>query len=204
MTRISLIVIFSLWFCYYYAFASSGGVPSRVMQEKEKKPVKEEKVIPHQTPSAVPPKEVPKKEVKPKKLSRQEKLKIKAEEEARKKRRELIDNKKASLNNTAWEIEIVPLGGGKKTDDTVIFREGKVSLKALKEKGFSPTNYTLTIQDNGSLIWETMQTSERGKIVFIRGEISSDIKTMHGIMSYPKGGKTQDYSFMSLEKRIVE
>jgi hypothetical protein len=39
--------------------------------------------------------------------------------------------------------------------------------------------------------------------VFIRGEITSDIKNMHGVISYPKVSGSLDYSFRSIEKKVA-
>jgi hypothetical protein len=180
---IKIVLIFFSYLLILPCWPSSGGIPV------EKKEIKKPKEAPSVKSLSV--------------SEKKEKLRKIAQEKERERKRKLIEKKKKSLNNTEWEIEIIPLGGGRKTKDTVVFKEGKVSLKKLVDKGFPPTNYTLTIQENGSLIWETMQTSKSGKIVFIRGEITSDIKSMHGVISYPKASGSLDYSFRSIEKKVA-
>lgn len=153
--------------------------------------------------SGMPPKITPETKKEKTSPSRPTSPRLSKEELKRKKLRELIERKKQSLNNTEWGIEITPAKGGKRSRDKVVFKEGKVSLHKLLKEGFSPTNYTLTIQEDGTLLWETMQTAKGGKIVFIRGEITSDIKAMRGMLSFPEEGGTEDYSFRSISKNVL-
>lgn len=159
--------------------ASSGGVPFKTPYQKGGAPDQERAV--------------------------EEKQQKTEDEKRREKQRVLMERKKASLNNTEWEIEIVSLGGKRRTTtkDTILFKEGKVSIATLLKKGFSPTNYTLTIRDNGALIWETMQTAKKDAVAFIRGEITPDTMSMKGIISYPGRTTSDDYSFRSITKRIA-
>jgi hypothetical protein len=67
------------------------------------------------------------------------------------------------------------------------------------------TNYTLTIQDDGKVVWETMQTSEKAGIVFRRREIDLNIEKMQGILSQRIDDKTtRDYAFVSVSKKATE
>ena len=117
-------------------------------------------------------------------------------------KRRIIKQKRAALNNSKWNIEVLPLKGGEKTKDIAIFKDNKIGIESLLNKGFSYTNYTLTIKNNGTLVWETMQT-KGSEVVFMRGEVASDITRMHGIISFPKGGSSDDYSFKSVSKQII-
>ena len=120
------------------------------------------------------------------------------------KEKELLQKKKKALNNTEWDIEIVPIGRkGRKTKDTLIFKDMKVFSKNLKNKKFSPTNYSLHLNQDGTLVWETMQTNQDGKIVFWRGEVTSDMRFMRGIITFPDEEKNKDFSFKSTAKRIL-
>lgn len=123
----------------------------------------------------------------------------------REKMRKVIEKKKISLNGIEWEIEISPLSGkGKANRDMIIFKDGKMEFSDLVKKGFSPTNYTLTSQDSGASVIETMQTDIKGAMVFVRGEVSADFNAIQGIISYPKGDRADDYSFRSVNKKITQ
>ena len=57
---------------------------------------------------------------------------------------------------------MTPLGGkGKKEAETVVFKDNQVSFVSYGKKGFPSTNFTLSVQDDGMVVWETMQTSEK-------------------------------------------
>ena len=193
MLRFVIVVIMS-FFCVCISAppldASSGGVPMQGGQPTSPPPPQQEV-----TPPAVKAKKMP---PSPKKQRKE------LSPEERQKRRDLIIKEKAGLNNTEWDIEVVPLGGGSATKDTITFREKKVSLLGLSKKKFPPTNYTLTVQENGGVVWETMQTTTHGEVAFIRGEIDPAMETMQGIISFPKGGVSEDYSFISVAQRTLE
>ncbi|MBU0548717.1 MAG: hypothetical protein KJ838_00095, partial [Candidatus Omnitrophica bacterium] len=94
----------------------------------------------------------------------------------------LIEKKRKLLNNTKWEIELSLLTGkGKKQSDIITFSNNQIASANLIRSGFSATNYTLTIQEDVAVIWETMQTSEKSGIAFWRGEVDLNIEKMQGI-----------------------
>jgi len=203
--KVFLFTIIYLFIHCGIAAASSGSVPSVVPKETPQKPVIKEapkkpviKEAPREAKTAAGAVSVPQKKIAPKKPV----AKIAIDKERLKKKR-LINKKKAALNNYEWDIEVMPLKGGKKREDSVIFKDNKIAVKSLLDKEFSYTNYTLTIKDNGTLVWETMQTSTGSEVVFIRGEVSSDRASMRGIISFPKGSAPQDYSFKSVSKQVI-
>lgn len=126
----------------------------------------------------------------------------KAKQEAAAAKRQLEEKKRKEIANTEWQIELTPLTGkGKKEAETVIFKDNQVGFSAYGKKGFSPTNFTLSVQEDGLVVWETMQTSEKAGIAFWRGEMP-DAQTMRGIFSYhPDDKTTLDYSFVSTGKK---
>ncbi len=191
----SLSIVFFLWGFTGVVFASSGGVPQKEIggYQQEKGVVKEEKT---QKPSSFS------QEVKRKEKTKPLKAEPLLDKEA-KKRNELIRNKKVFLNNSRWSIEVMPLKGGRKSSDYIIFKDLKIGIESLLDKGFSYTNYTLSLKDNGSMVIETMQTSSKGRVVFIRAEISSDGKSLRGVMSFPEGATPEDYSFFSKAKELL-
>jgi hypothetical protein len=119
-------------------------------------------------------------------------------------KKQLEEKKRKELANSEWTIELTPLGGkGKKEEETVVFKDNQVSFVSYGKKGFPATNYTLTVQDDGMVVWETMQTSEKSGIAFWRGEMP-DMQNMRGIFSYHPDEKTSvDYSFVSTGKRGI-
>jgi len=119
--------------------------------------------------------------------------------------RALIAKKKQALNNTEWQITITNLTTkGKEEPDEIIFTGNQVKCVGMAKRGFSETNYTLTVQEDGSLVWETMQSSEEAGTAFWRGEIDSSLQTMHGALSYqPDSETTVDYMFASASKKSI-
>jgi len=129
----------------------------------------------------------------------------KSEEEARKVKRALIEQKRKEMDNMEWEIQLNPLSGkGKVLPETVIFRNSQVSFIEFGKKGFTPSNFSLKVQEDKILVWETMQSQEKSGVVFWRGEISPDLEKMRGVASYQMSDKKKDdYSFVSTKKRAL-
>ena len=104
----------------------------------------------------------------------------------------------ARLNGTQWAIELTPMSGQKPKrpmKDTLRFEQGQITSEQLSTTGYSTSNYTLTVGDDGVPVWETMQTSKAKGVVFWRGELHGD--TMRGILSeHPLEGTAQDHSFI--------
>lgn len=109
------------------------------------------------------------------------------------------DAVRAALNGTSWEVQVTPLGGaGKPSKDTLSFADGQVSSASLTKAGYPSTNYSLTLREDGTASWETMQGLEGKGIVFWRGELGGP--SMRGIMSKrPAEGPTEDYAFSGPE-----
>jgi hypothetical protein len=62
--------------------------------------------------------------------------------------------------------------------------------------GYPSSNYSVSVEDNNKIVWETMQTSDTG-VVSWRGEIEQD--KMTGIFSLREKGKSpQDFAFVSV------
>lgn len=111
---------------------------------------------------------------------------------------ELAAKKKAELNGTEWAIQTKPMGGGRgKTEtDLISFSEDKVISKNLATLGYAATNFTVRTEEDGTVIWETMQTSEKDGIAFWRGDINDGV--MRGVLSKrDKKDNAFDFSFVS-------
>ncbi len=114
-----------------------------------------------------------------------------------KKAKETLDKKRMDLDKTNWSLALVPSGKeGQKGVDILSFKENHILSRNMAAKGFNPTNYTLTIGDDGIVVFETMQTSEKEGTVFWRGEFAQDNTAMRGVMSWvTPDQKAHDFSF---------
>jgi len=80
--------------------------------------------------------------------------------------------------------------------DKIMFRDGKFYSQELNNKGFKPSNYTLTRKENGTVVWETMQSTKEGTTISWYGEWNG--KVVRGILSqHNSAGKRVDLSFLS-------
>lgn len=102
------------------------------------------------------------------------------------------------LNGTLWEVEVHPITGidsASTQTDHLEFRNGKVTSQQLVAQGFSPSNYTLTLQHDGTIVWGTMQTSKAGTVVCWRGEWRGQM--MRGILTRQVPGQpVRNFSFV--------
>ncbi len=119
------------------------------------------------------------------------------------KMRELREKKRDELKNTQWDIDVMALSGkGAKQKDIIIFSDNKFSSEEFAKSGFKESNYTLTVQDNGLVVVETMQTNDKEGSIFWRIEFDSSLASCKGVMSRQlSGNKTDDYSFVSTAKK---
>ena len=115
---------------------------------------------------------------------------------------EVLAKKKAELNGTKWNIELksmVTVKGKSKLEtekDVVNFSEGKIVSEKLAALGYAPTGFNSRMEEDGTLIWETMQTSEEDGTAFWRGDVGPD-GIMRGVLSKrdPKEN-VKDYNFV--------
>ncbi len=126
-----------------------------------------------------------------------------AEADKRAEMRKKIEEKKAELNGSSWEIQIKSQGGKGSLEgaDTLTFQDGKFSSEILSKKNYAPTNYTLTTQEDGPTVWETMQTSEKDGITFWRGEWQKE--TMSGVITRQLEKGSEDYYFSSSAMKSI-
>lgn len=102
------------------------------------------------------------------------------------------------LKSTEWDIKLTE-PGGKETGDTITFHDGKFVSAHLNGLGFPSSNYSLSADDTGKMVWETMQTSAGG-VASWRGEIEQG--KMRGILSLRQDGNSpRDFSFTSVTYR---
>ena len=85
----------------------------------------------------------------------------------------IADSPLKDLDGTEWVVELKPDNSARHTYphyDKIIFKRGTISLSALLASGFMASNYSMTIQEDGTLAWETMQVNHDGDTLFWRGE----------------------------------
>ena len=100
------------------------------------------------------------------------------------------------LNGTTWSLELRPSSAkqGGPQQDTVTFEGKRVVSTLLMGEGYGGSNFTLTVGDDGTATWETMQANTGGDMVFWRGEIRGE--TMSGVLSkQPALGSSLTFSF---------
>lgn len=127
----------------------------------------------------------------------------KKDDAARDALRKMILEKKGEINGSSWSIRIESQSkkGDLLGEDTLTFQNDKFFSERSSKLGYSPTNYTLTVQEAGPTIWETMQTSKKGEVCFWRGEWKDAVMT--GIISRQLEKGTEEYYFTSsLRKEI--
>ncbi|MFH0839264.1 MAG: hypothetical protein V1893_03670 [Candidatus Omnitrophota bacterium] len=115
---------------------------------------------------------------------------------------EVAQAKKAELNNTEWAVEVTPLGAKGKIQaesDIVSFADGKFISRNLEAAGFTAANFSVRVEEDGTAVWETMQTTENGDVTSWRGTIMQGI--MRGnISKRDSRGRTSDFSFSGVRR----
>jgi REP element-mobilizing transposase RayT len=103
------------------------------------------------------------------------------------------------LEGTEWDIEFVRAGAAvqEKLGTARLHFSGKrFGFSGAFAEGFAPTNYTVTVQPNGFVTWETIQSNAAGDTMSWRGDWKGD--AMKGAISFtPAGEKARDFSFYS-------
>ncbi len=109
--------------------------------------------------------------------------------------KELSAAKKQELNGTQWNVTVKPLsGGGSAESDVIIFSDGQMSSKNLQSAGFEATDFTVRVEEDGTVIWETMQVDGKDNFAFWRGDINEGV--MRGVLTQKdNSGRTFDFSF---------
>lgn len=132
-----------------------------------------------------------------------------AQTDAEKKQAEIlkkIEEKKKEINGGEWQVTLKSMSGKGDMDgaDVLTFQDNLFRSRASSKLGFTPTNYTLTVSESeeGPTVWETMQTSGKGEVMFWRGEWLG--KNMTGVITRQmEEGKTEEYSFSSSSMKEI-
>jgi len=105
------------------------------------------------------------------------------------------------LDGTQWQIKLTNTAAKTPSEDRIRFEKGRFTSPLFQPKGFPTSNYTLTEEKNGPVIWETMQTSETEGTLSWRGELGGN--AMHGVASWRRpDGTVVNYNFAG--SKLVE
>ncbi|HAJ57199.1 MAG TPA: hypothetical protein DCL35_05460 [Candidatus Omnitrophica bacterium] len=119
-----------------------------------------------------------------------------------KKLKNLLDDKRAELEDSQWDIEVTSQEGAGYVKDMLNFEDEKFISREFTAKGFGPVAYSLTYRDSGVFVFETMQESEVEGTVFWRGEFGPDGDVIRGTISQVySDGKTKDLFFSGIKMR---
>ena len=93
------------------------------------------------------------------------------------------------LDGTQWVIEITPVNkkSVKNTEkDTLIFKDKKFTSKAYNKKGYALTSYSLSVSEEGTTSFGTMQIKDK-ETSFWKGEVNG--KKIDGLIhiQHPSG-----------------
>lgn len=105
------------------------------------------------------------------------------------------------LEGTQWQMEMIALPtveGEEPFKDMISFKNGSVSSEYFNARGFNSTPITTQTQDNGVVVWQTVQLNMNGDRLSWRGLWSGD--AMKGVVSFHAvGQKPKNISFYSVE-----
>ncbi len=110
--------------------------------------------------------------------------------------KKIIDSAKKTLALKDWLVSLSAVEDNKSMGsmDILVFSKGKFNSKSLSYKGFSASNLTITVTDNGTIDWETVQTAKNGDMAAWKGQLQAEV--MRGILSlYTIEGRIQDFYF---------
>ncbi len=128
-------------------------------------------------------------------------IEVKQDEEMAKR----IEEAGKEINNTKWQVTFTQITQAEKKDsftDTIRFKDGKVEVASLASQGFNASGFTISVKGQNTIVWETMQTSEKKGLAFWKGEIEND--KMRGVLSRHIDAKTvKDYTFYSTAKEMI-
>ena len=119
-------------------------------------------------------------------------------------RNQLAAQAKNKLESRQWEVSVTSAGKKAATEtDVFTFTDGKVTSKNLSAQGYKKSNLNVGIQDDGTIVWETMQVNANNNdLAFFRGELSGT--TMRGVISMqPVKGEKTIFNFTNASQQAV-
>ena len=116
----------------------------------------------------------------------------------------LADQAIKKLTGQAWQIFLFPQSGPATfvETDTLTFTTGTLTAEGWKTKGFGTSNFTLTIRDDGTAIFETVQRDAKNDLALWRGELRGD--GLNGVIGFrPVAGARMNYGFSTMKPELV-
>ena len=114
-------------------------------------------------------------------------------------------NNPLNLNDTQWDIRFLAMSGSAapaQLEGHLQFNGGKVQAEGRPVHGFPASNFTVTRQPDGAVVWETMQTSATGEVASWHGEWDGHV--MKGVVTrQTAGGQAQDFTFLGVNRQAT-
>ena len=103
------------------------------------------------------------------------------------------------LENMEWRISLISPRDGRVQNGRVYFEDGKFFSRELSLENYSPSEYSLLIENDNKIIWESQQTAGDAS-AYWKGEIKKG--EMEGFLRIKSSAsKEQDFSFVSVGSR---
>jgi len=128
-------------------------------------------------------------------------------EEAEAQRKAQIAKARKVLAGTTWTVYTALQGAKSPEEGTEVFTftERRVTTQNLANQGYGTggSNYSVTYEPDGTLVWETMQKHEEGKgEALLRGDLRGNVMT--GVIDiHPAKGARRIYYFTSQKEKPV-
>lgn len=109
-----------------------------------------------------------------------------------------------TLKAQEWVVYLTHEDGKPSSEsDVITFTDaGKISSKNLLAKGYTDSNYRLTVEDSGVIIWETMKVNEDKDLAFLRGELRAGVM-VGSIFFKPQKGRTETFYFTTVKPPLT-
>jgi REP element-mobilizing transposase RayT len=109
-------------------------------------------------------------------------------------------NRPQDLRGTSWDVRMRPMYAsehGLTQADQLRFDERKVASATLSAEGFAASPYTVRLEGDGVIVWETVQVGPNGQAIFWRGQRHSDVMTGR-VSRQGAAGAQEEFSFIGI------
>ncbi len=94
-----------------------------------------------------------------------------------------LELRRQELEGSRWDIVVKTSSGQDQFSDRLIFEDKKFSSETFSSNGFVPVQYSLSMNNDGIVVFETMQAGKNGGVLFWKAEFGKDGDTLKGILS---------------------
>ena len=107
------------------------------------------------------------------------------------------DEARAKLDGTSWTSQLRSDKTGKTYQVTLTFQGRTVRSAWLSKAGYGSSNYSPRVEEDGLVVWETMQSKEGEGLAFWRGEVQGT--KMSGVLNkQPTKGEPESFTFTAV------